>query len=49
MIKVYCSMCKTELKKSGALIFSPPNLMNMVRKYHLCRECWDKVREMIDG
>ena len=44
VIRVYCKKCKKELDSTGALIFSPPhNLHNIVSKYHICRDCFEKL------
>ena len=40
-------MCKKELKKMGALLFSPPNF-TMVNKYHLCKKCFILVMDFIN-
>ena len=43
MIKPICDFCKKELKEFGALLFSPPDNDNKVRKFHLCKECFRKL------
>jgi len=40
MIKVICNICDKELEDSGSLIFSPPDDLNTVTKWHVCRTCW---------
>jgi hypothetical protein len=42
-IKPICDMCKKELTDYGALLFSPPNEKSEVKKYHLCKECFERV------
>lgn len=39
-IKPICDRCGEELDEFGALLFSPPDKKNMVRKYHLCKSCF---------
>jgi hypothetical protein len=45
-IKPICDRCKKELEEYGAILFSPPDKDNNVRKLHLCRSCY---KEMIDS
>ncbi len=45
-IKPVCDRCKKELKTFGALLFSPPDKKSVVRKFHVCVVCYEKlVRE----
>jgi len=37
--------CEGDIKHFGALLFSPPNENNMVRKYHICINCFNKLKE----
>lgn len=40
-----CDKCQKELKKPGALVFSPPESVEAhapVDKYHVCSDCWRK-------
>jgi hypothetical protein len=46
-IKPICDKCKKELDEFGAILLSPPDSENMVRKYHLCKECYDEISETI--
>ena len=48
MIKVNCIRCGYELDLTGALLFSPPDDMDSVEKYHICRQCYYKVKEYLD-
>jgi len=49
MIKPICDKCKKELKKNGALLFSPPSDgSNMVIKWHLCKKCYYLVENFIN-
>jgi hypothetical protein len=41
-MKIKCDNCFKELLEQGALIFSPPK-GNIVRKIHICTECWHKI------
>lgn len=42
MIPVKCDKCKIEMRRQGALVFTPPQLPDLgaVRKIHLCGGCW---------
>ncbi len=42
-IKPVCDFCKAELDDFGALLFSPPDESDSVRKFHLCKKCYEKV------
>lgn len=35
-----CDMCEKELIDFGALLFSPPDPTNIVKKYHICKPCY---------
>lgn len=42
-----CDRCKRELTSFGGILLSPPDRDEMVRKYHLCRACYELiVREL---
>ncbi len=43
-IKPICDKCKTELSEFGAILFSPPEGKN-VKKFHICKECYEKIKE----
>ena len=42
-IKPVCDRCGRELDEFGALLLSPPTSGNMVRKYHLCKSCYNSI------
>ena len=44
-IKPICDKCKKELEEFGAILLSPPNTENNIKKYHLCKECYQKIKE----
>jgi len=46
-IKPKCDKCKKELKEFGGILLSPPK-KNMVKKFHLCKQCY-KIFERIVG
>lgn len=48
LINPICDVCKKELKDFGALLFSPPNNENIVKKYHICVGCYDEIINKID-
>lgn len=39
-----CDFCKKELVDFGALLFSPPDGKGNVKKYHVCKNCYKKIR-----
>jgi hypothetical protein len=41
-IIINCDACGKELKRFGALLFSPPE-ENYTRKWHICESCYDKI------
>ena len=43
-IKPICDKCKKELKDFGAILLSPPDIENKVRKFHICKECYKKIK-----
>ena len=40
-MKIKCDVCKSILKELGGLLFSPPDKRGKVKKYHVCKDCWD--------
>lgn len=40
-------MCGQELEECGAILLSPPDESNKVEKYHLCRTCYEEIKNMI--
>lgn len=43
MIKPICDKCKTELEAFGGLLFSFPDETGKVKKFHLCKSCYEKI------
>ncbi len=41
-----CSKCKKELIEYGAILLSPPD-NNKVEKFHICKECYQKLLDEI--
>lgn len=41
-IQPTCDVCKKELTDFGGLLFSPPNEESIVKKYHVCKPCYEK-------
>ncbi len=39
-IKPFCDKCKKELEDFGAILLSPPDENDKVRKFHLCKSCY---------
>lgn len=44
-LKPKCDRCKKELKEFGALLFSPPNKKNTIKKFHLCVQCYEDLKK----
>jgi hypothetical protein len=44
-IKPVCDKCKKELQTFGGILFSPPNEKGMVRKWHICKPCYEKMEK----
>ncbi len=42
-----CDICQLELSDYGAILLSPPDSKDMVRKDHICKGCYQKLNEMI--
>lgn len=45
-IKPICDFCKKELDAFGALLFSPPNDENEVKKFHVCKRCYNDIQKL---
>jgi len=46
-IKPRCKICKKELENYGAILLSPPDKMDKVIKYHLCVNCYKKLKKKL--
>lgn len=42
-IKPLCKLCKEELSDFGGILLSPPDKEEKVRKFHLCKSCYNKI------
>jgi hypothetical protein len=42
-IKPICDKCKKELQEFGAILFSPPDKESNVKKFHVCKECYQEI------
>jgi len=40
-----CDVCGKKLKEFGGLIFSPPDKKDIVRKYHICQDCFKRLKK----
>ena len=40
-----CDRCKNEIAEFGGLLFSPPNEKNEVKKFHLCKNCYEIIAQ----
>ncbi len=43
MIKPKCDYCGNELAEMGGILLSPPNEDSMVKKYHICINCYSRL------
>jgi len=46
-IKPLCDICKKELKDYGAILLSPPDEKCMVKKYHICKKCYEGLKKKL--
>jgi hypothetical protein len=46
-IKPKCDFCNCELNEFGAILLSPPNKHNLVKKLHLCVSCYKKILKLL--
>lgn len=42
-IKPTCDVCKKELKDFGGILLSPPDSRSKVKKFHLCKNCYQEI------
>ncbi len=42
-IKPICDICKKELKNFGAILLSPPDKKNKIKKFHICGKCYKDI------
>ena len=42
-IKPICDACKKELVEFGAILLSPPDQQRKVIKFHICKDCYQKL------
>ncbi|MEK7630409.1 MAG: hypothetical protein AAB417_00040 [Patescibacteria group bacterium] len=47
-IKPKCDKCKKELKEFGGILLSPPK-GNTVKKFHLCKKCYQEAARWLKG
>jgi hypothetical protein len=40
-----CDKCKNELTEFGAILFSPPDEKSNVKKWHICKSCYDEMEK----
>ena len=45
-ISVFCAKCSDELEEPGALVFSPPTGLQVV-KLHICTKCYKLLAFLI--
>ena len=43
-IKPICNKCSEELKEFGGILLSPPENDDRVKKYHLCKKCFEEIK-----
>jgi len=44
-MEIICDICRKEIVKPGALMFSPPDKNGFCQKFHICTECFDRWLE----
>lgn len=49
MLKLKCNMCKQELNKTAAILWSWPDAQDRCKKTHLCRKCYKLLMKFIRG
>ena len=42
-IRPLCDACQNELEEFGGILLSPPDRTNKVRKFHLCKNCYNDI------
>ena len=42
-INPICDKCKKELMNFGAILLSPPDKNDKVKKFHLCKSCYQDI------
>lgn len=40
-------MCSKELEEFGGILLSPPDNDRKVIKYHLCINCYEKIKKLL--
>jgi len=45
MIEPKCDICGKELEEFGAILLSPPDEQEKVKKNHICKECYNKLKQ----
>lgn len=43
-IRPICDLCGEELNEYGAILLSPPDDSGSVKKYHICKKCYEKIK-----
>ena len=46
-IKPKCDKCGEELKEFGGILLSPPDIDRRVIKYHLCKNCYEEIENLL--
>ena len=46
-IQPICDRCKKELIAFGAILLSPPNKDGHCKKFHLCKKCYERIKDEI--
>jgi uncharacterized protein with PIN domain len=47
-IQPKCDKCNEELIEFGAILLSPPDEENMVKKFHICKSCYVNYEEELN-
>ena len=46
-INPICDKCGLELEEFGAILLSPPDADQKVRKIHLCKKCYKQIEKTL--
>lgn len=47
-IKPKCDKCGDELVDFGAILFSPPDEESTVKKFHICKSCYETYEKELN-
>jgi hypothetical protein len=47
MIHPVCAICEQELTEPGAILLSPPDRKGKIKKYHICKKDFKRLKSMV--